>query len=80
MNKLHSKMIDKIKEFHNDGIFLKVNSIETDSKTLNAYSNFLSSKTNIELLGTIKRYNRIMLGLGEFVRKVTILPKKSSYE
>ena len=64
MNKLHGEMIDKIKEIHNDGIFMKTNSIETDSKTLNAYSNFVTSKANIELLGTIRNYNRVMIGFG----------------
>ena len=64
MNKLHDEMIKKIKEIHNDGIFQKTNSIETDSKTLNAYSNFLTSKVNIEMLDTIRNYNRVMIGFG----------------
>ena len=64
MTKIGEEIIKKIKEIHNEGLFLKTNSIETDTKTLNAYSNYVSSKASEELLKTIKNYNRVMIGFG----------------
>ena len=82
MTKIGQEIIRKVKEIHDEGLFLKSNSIETDTKTLNAYSNYVSSKADVELLKTIKNYNRVMLGFGVinlvlFFINIWILAEKS---
>ncbi len=64
MTELGQEIIQKIRDINNEGLFLKTNSIESDTKTLNAYSNYVSSKANERLLKTIKNYNRLMIGFG----------------
>lgn len=64
MLKFYEEMKRKIKEIHNEKVFMSTNSIETDTKTLNAYSSYLSAKSNEQLLDTIRNYNRMMIGFG----------------
>ena len=62
--KIYEEMKKKISDIHNAKVFMSTNSIETDSKTLNSYSSYLSAKIDEKLFKTIRLNNWLMLLLG----------------
>ena len=74
-------MKKKILDIHNAKVFMSTNSIETDTKTLNSYSNYLSAKIDEKLFKTIRLNNWMMvsfgiINIGLFVLNIWILATK----
>lgn len=59
--------IEKILNYmHNHKSFGRVGGSSGDTDKLEAFCNFLSTKVSEEMLGTIKNYNKIIIGLTIF--------------